>query len=136
MSRDLPRWSRASEVSEAGTPEVALLLTAGGAALLASSGTFEKLVAIASFFLALNYFICCLALIVLRRREPDLPRPFRAWAYPWSAVVVAAVAGLFVLGAVYGDTRNSLYAMALAACGLPLRSWSARPSQLEGGEKE
>jgi APA family basic amino acid/polyamine antiporter len=137
MSRDLPRWSRASEVSEAGTPEVSLLLTAAGAALLASSGTFEKLVAIASFFLALNYFICCLALIVLRRREPDLPRPFRAWAYPWSAIVVAAGAGIFVAGAVYGDTRNSLYALALAACGLPLRSWSARPAQPpEGGFRE
>ncbi len=126
LGRDIPRWSRAADVSEGGTPKTAMLVTAAGAALLAASGTFEKLVAIASFFLAANYFVCCVALLVLRRREPDLPRPFRAWGYPASAILVAAVAGIFLVGAVVGDTRNSLYAMALAAVGLPLRAWSMR----------
>ncbi len=126
LSRDIPRWSRASEVSEGGTPVFAMLVTAAGAMLLAASGTFEKLVAIASFFLASNYFVCCVALLVLRRREPDLPRPFRAWGYPASAILVAAGAGIFLVGAVAGDTRNSLYAVALAAAGLPLRAWSTR----------
>ncbi len=126
LARDIPRWSGAANVSEGGTPVTAMFLTAGGAMLLAASGTFEKLVAVASFFLAANYFICCVALIVLRRREPNLPRPFRAWGYPASAILVAAGAGTFVVGAVSGDTRNSLYALALAAVGLPLRSWSMR----------
>jgi APA family basic amino acid/polyamine antiporter len=127
LSRDVPRWSSASEVSEGGTPVVAMLVTAAGAMLLAASGTFEKLVAIASFFLATNYFVCCIALLVLRRREPDLPRPFRAWGYPASAILVAAGAGVFLVGAIAGDTRNSLYAVGLAAAGLPLRFWSTRP---------
>jgi APA family basic amino acid/polyamine antiporter len=126
LGRDVPRWSRVAEVSEGGTPVGAMLLTAGGASILAASGTFEKLVAIASFFLAANYFVCCLALLVLRRREPELPRPFRAWGYPASAILVAVVAFIFVVGAVLGDTRNSLYALALAAAGLPLREWSMR----------
>jgi APA family basic amino acid/polyamine antiporter len=103
-----------------------MLVTAGGAMLLAASGTFEKLVAIASFFLATNYFVCCIALLVLRRREPDLPRPFRAWGYPASAILVVAGAGIFLVGAIAGDTRNSLYAVGLAAVGLPLRAWFMR----------
>jgi len=127
LARDLPRWSRAAEVSEGGTPVVAMLVTAAGALILAASGTFEKLVAVASFFLAANYFVCCLALLVLRRREPELPRPFRAWGYPASAILVAAGAGVFLVGAVFGDTRNSVFALALAAAGLPLRAWSSRP---------
>ncbi|HJS74862.1 MAG TPA: APC family permease [Vicinamibacteria bacterium] len=126
LGRDVPRWSKVTEVSEGGTPVTAMLLTAGGAAILAASGTFEKLVAIASFFLAANYFVCCVALLVLRKREPNLPRPFRAWGYPASAIVVALVAGIFVVGAIAGDTRNSLYALALAAIGLPIRKWSMR----------
>jgi APA family basic amino acid/polyamine antiporter len=126
LSRDIPRWSRAAKVSEGGTPVVAMLVTAAGAMLLAASGTFEKLVAIASFYLATNYFVCCVALLVLRRREPDLPRPFRAWGYPASAILVAGGAGIFLAGAVVGDTGNSLYALALAASGLPLRAWSTR----------
>jgi basic amino acid/polyamine antiporter, APA family len=91
---------------------------------LAASGTFEKLVAIASFFLAVNYFTCSLALIVSRRRDPSLPRPFRAWGYPWTAIVVVVGAGVFLVGAILGDTENSLYAIALAALGLPLRALS------------
>jgi APA family basic amino acid/polyamine antiporter len=126
MSRDIFAWSRAAEVSEGGTPVLAMLLTAGGAMFLAASGTFEKLVAIASFFLAANYFVCVLALLVLRRREPALPRPFRAWGYPVSAILVAAGAGTFLVGAVVGDTRNSVYALALAAAGIPLQAWSSR----------
>jgi APA family basic amino acid/polyamine antiporter len=126
LSRDIPRWSPAAEVSEGGTPILAMLVTAGGAMLLAASGTFEKLVAIASFFLATNYFVCCIALLVLRRREPDLPRPFRAWGYPASAILVVAGAGIFLVGAIAGDTRNSLYAVGLAAVGLPLRAWFMR----------
>jgi APA family basic amino acid/polyamine antiporter len=126
LSRDIPRWSRASDVSEGGTPVVAMLLTASGAMVLAASGTFEKLVAIASFFLAANYFVCCLALLVLRWKEPDLPRPFRAWGYPASAILVAGGAGVFLVGAIVGDTPNSLYALALAGVGLPLRAWSVR----------
>jgi APA family basic amino acid/polyamine antiporter len=131
LSRDIPRWSRAAEVSESGAPVAAMLVTAGGAAILAASGTFEKLVAIASFFLAANYFVCCLALLVLRRKEPELPRPFRAWGYPASAILVAGGAGVFLAGAVAGDTRNSIYAMALAAAGLPLRAWSL-PKRAQG----
>ena len=108
-----------------------MLVTAAGTMILAASGTFEKLVAIASFFLAANYFVCCVALLVLRRREPDLPRPFRAWGYPASAILVAAGAGIFLVGAIAGDTRNSLYALASRrALGLPLAPPGQRPRRV------
>jgi APA family basic amino acid/polyamine antiporter len=126
LSRDVPRWSRAAAVNQGGTPSTALFLTAAGGALLAASGTFEKLVAVASFFLAANYFVCCLALVVLRRREPELPRPFRAWGYPWTVAVLVAGALSFLLGVMVGDTRTSLLAVALLAAGLGLRWWMFR----------
>ena len=62
-----------------------MLATTAVALALIATGTFQRLVAVVAFFLAANYVVCCLALIVLRRREPDRPRPFRAWGYPWSA---------------------------------------------------
>lgn len=126
MGRDHPRWSPAATVHAGGTPMVAMLVTAGGGMLLAASGTFEKLVALASFFLAANYFVCCLALVVLRRREPSLPRPFRAWGYPWIAALVVAGALAFLCGVILGDTRNCLYALGLLAIGIPVRYWAAR----------
>ena len=79
-------------VNERGTPVMATLVTTAVAVVLIWSGTFQKLVAVASFFLAANYCVSCLALVMLRRREPLRERPFRAWGYPWSAGIVLAVA--------------------------------------------
>jgi len=126
LGRDHPRWSAATGVNAGGAPVVAMLVTASGGAALAASGTFEKLVALVSFFLAANYFVSCLALVVLRHREPTLPRPFRAWGYPWIAALVAAGALAFLGGVIVGDTRNSLYALGLMALGIPLHYWARK----------
>jgi APA family basic amino acid/polyamine antiporter len=71
-----------------------------------------------SFFLAANYSFCCIALLVLRRREPDLPRPYRAWGYPLTAWLVAAGSLIFLLGMLAGDMFNGFAAVALLAVGL------------------
>jgi APA family basic amino acid/polyamine antiporter len=76
---------------------------------------------VVAFFLAANSVVCCLALIVLRWREPDRPRPFRAWGYPWSAGIVLAGASVFLVGAAVGDTINAAGALALLALGFVVR---------------
>jgi APA family basic amino acid/polyamine antiporter len=123
MGRDGLVWRRTASVSSRGTPTVATLATTAMAVALIATGTFQKLVAVVSFFLAANYCVCCLALFVLRRREPDQPRPFQAWGYPWSAAVVLAGALAFLAGALLGDTRNALVAIGLLAAGLLVSRW-------------
>jgi amino acid transporter len=83
-------------------------------------------VAVASFFLAVNYCVSCLALVVLRRREPGRERPFRAWGYPWSVGMVLAGAVAFLVGVIVGDTRTALVAAALLAAGLLGNAWMSR----------
>ena len=78
-----------------------------------------------AFFLAANYVVCCLALIVLRRREPGRARPFRAWGYPWSAGVVLVGAAAFLVGAAIGDTVNAAGALVLLALGFVIRGASS-----------
>ena len=118
MSRDGLLWRGSAIVNDRGTPAGAMLVTTAVATVLIWTGTFQKLVAVAAFFLAANYCVCCLALIVLRRREPLLARPFRAWGYPWSAVIVLLGAAVFLMGILMGDTRTGLVAFALLAAGL------------------
>ena len=118
MGRDGLLWSRTATVNAGGTPGVATLVTTAVAIVLIVSGTFQRLVAMASFFLAANYSVCCLALVVLRRREPELVRPFRAWGYPWSAGIVLAGAAVFLIGVLAGDTVNGVAALALLAVGM------------------
>ena len=120
MSRDGLGWVRAADVNEGGTPAVALLLsTLVALAMIAFSGTFERVLAALAFFFVTNYMVAFLAVFVLRRREPDMPRPYRAWGYPYTtgAVLIGSVA--FLVGAIASDTQNSLYALALLAVSYP-----------------
>ena len=126
MGRDGLVWSRTASVNPRGTPGVATIVTTGVAIVLIASGTFQRLVAMASFFLAANYAVCCLALVVLRRREPELSRPFLAWGYPWSAGIVLVGAAAFLIGVLAGDTANGVAALVLLAVGLIGRKAFAR----------
>jgi len=118
MGRDQLFWSRTSTVNAGGTPDIATLLTAAVAVGLIGTGTFQRLIAMTSFFLAANYSLCCVALVVLRRREPKLPRPYQAWGYPWSVWLVTVGSVSFLVGMLAGDVFNGLAALALLAMGL------------------
>ena len=118
MGRDGLMWRRTATIGNGGTPTVAMLVTTAVAVLAIVTGTFQRLVAIAAFFLALNYCVCGLALIVLRRREPTRPRPFVAWGYPWSAGIVLAGAVGILIGTLVGDSISGVGAIALLAAGL------------------
>jgi APA family basic amino acid/polyamine antiporter len=122
LGRDRLLWARTAGVSAGGTPGAATLATTAVAIGLIATGTFERLIGITAVFLAVNYAVCCLALIALRRREPATVRPFRAWGYPWSAAIVVAVAIAFLVGVVLGDPLSALIAAVALAVGLIVRT--------------
>jgi APA family basic amino acid/polyamine antiporter len=126
MGRDQLFWSRTSTVNAGGTPDIATLLTAAVAVGLIGTGTFQRLIAMTSFFLAANYSLCSVALVVLRHREPHLPRPYRAWGYPWSVWLVTAGSMSFLIATLAGDLFNGLAALGLLAIGLVGRVLFAR----------
>src|SRR6266851_4619951 len=76
------------------TPTGALIFLGTIAAVLALSGTYEELYSLFVFAVWIFFALTAIALIRLRIREPELSRPYRAWAYPLSPLIflVAAVA--------------------------------------------
>jgi amino acid transporter len=76
------------------TPTGALIFLGTIAAVLALSGTYEELYSLFVFAVWIFFALTAIALIRLRIREPELSRPYKAWAYPWSPLIflVAAVA--------------------------------------------
>jgi APA family basic amino acid/polyamine antiporter len=124
MGRDGLFWRGGAAVTARGTPAAAMIATTIVALALIATGTFQRLVAIVAFYLAGNLVVGCLALVVLRRREPHAARPFRAWAYPWSAALVLIGATAFLAGAIAGDTVNAIGALVLLAVGLVGRAIS------------
>jgi basic amino acid/polyamine antiporter, APA family len=121
MSRDGLFTERAAVVNVGGTPTVSLFLSAAVAVLFILFGqTFERVIIICAFFFVANYILSFISLFVLRVREPNTPRPYRAWGYPVTPGLALVGSLLFLAGAVYADRTNSLYALALLAASYPV----------------
>ncbi len=110
----------ATRVNKGGTPTVTLFISTIVAVLFIISGTFEKVLAAIAFFFVAYYSMAFISVILLRWREPDLPRPYRVWGYPWTTLIVLIGSIAFLAGAVAGDTRNSLWALGLLAISYPV----------------
>jgi APA family basic amino acid/polyamine antiporter len=120
MSLDGLVSRRASVVNAGGTPVAALLLSTMVALLFIAFGrTFEKIVTVLAFFFVANYTLSFASVFVLRRTEPDRPRPYHAWGYPWTTLLAFAGSVAFLAGAVASDTRNSVDALLLLAASYP-----------------
>jgi APA family basic amino acid/polyamine antiporter len=74
------------------TPGRSLIFQGVLASLMALTGTFEELTNLFIFAGWIFYGFAVVALFRMRRTEPNLPRPYRCWGYPW-------VPGIFVAGA-------------------------------------
>lgn len=119
LSRDGLFARFAERVNEGGTPIPALAVSTAVAIVLMSR-TFGQVIAVLAFFFVTNYLLSFVSVFVLRRREPDAPRPYRAWGYPFTTAFSLVGAAAFLVGAVLGDTTNSLIAVALLAASYPV----------------
>jgi APA family basic amino acid/polyamine antiporter len=121
MSRDGLFMKKAAVVNEGGTPTVSLFLSALVALLFIVFGEkFETVITVLAFFFVVNYILSFVSLFVLRRNEPDKPRPYRAWGYPVTPALALIGSVLFLALAIRADTRNSVYALILLAVSYPV----------------
>jgi APA family basic amino acid/polyamine antiporter len=121
MSRDGLVTKKAAAVNKGGTPTVSLFLSALVAVLFILFGQrFEIVITVLAFFFVANYILSFISLFVLRQREPEKPRPYRAWGYPFTPALALLGSLLFLGGAVAADTRNSVYALLLLAVSYPV----------------
>lgn len=109
-----------------GTPTAALSIQAIWACILTLSGSFGRLLTFATFVAIMFWIAGALAVVILRAKRPDLPRPYRTVGYPYVPLVFA----LFMLGVLI-DTLvqqpvESLAGMAITACGIPAYYWWKR----------
>lgn len=124
MSCDELFARRAARVNKGGTPTVALVISTVVAVLFIFFRSFEQVLAALAFFFVANYAMAYISVFVLRWREPDLPRPYRAWGYPWTTGIVLLGSIAFLIGAVISDRvnhkRDSLFALAILAVSIPI----------------
>ena len=121
ISRDGLFMKAGAQVNQGGTPTVALLLSVLVAVLFIVFGQrFGAVLTVLAFFFVANYTLSFISLFVLRAREPDKERPYRAWGHPWTTGLALVASVLFLIGAIVSDTRNSIYALILLAVSYPV----------------
>ena len=133
MSRDGLMPASVARVNRGGTPTVATIASTAVALAFIATGTFERALALIAFFFVANYTLSFLSVFVLRRRAPDLPRPYRVWGYPWTTGIALVGSLLFLVGQCVGDTRNSLWSLALLAVSYPVYLLISRGKGEEAG---
>jgi APA family basic amino acid/polyamine antiporter len=120
MARDGVFFRSLAEVHPRfGTPALAVAASAAWAAVLALSGTFEQLFTYVVFASWIFAALAAASVFVLRRRRPDLPRPFRVPGYPWTPALFIAAAGAVVVNTVVARPVQAVIGLGIVATGLP-----------------
>jgi APA family basic amino acid/polyamine antiporter len=101
------------------TPHVSLMVVGAWSIILSLSGTFEQLLTYAVFgnwiFLGLAVF----GVFVLRKKRPDLPRPYRTLGYPVTPVLFILAALFVIVNSLIGSFWNSFAGLAIISLGIP-----------------
>ena len=101
------------------TPANAILLLSGWSCLLVLSGRYNELFELVIFASWILYAMATASVIVLRKKRPDLPRPYRTIGYPVVPILFVLVA-LCLLGNTFVDSpRQSLLGLVLISTGFP-----------------
>jgi APA family basic amino acid/polyamine antiporter len=120
MSCDGLFFRRASSVNPGGTPVLALLLSTVVGCLFIVTRSFDQVIDMLAFFFVANYTLTYLSVFVLRKREPNMNRPYRAWGYPWTTGCAVVGSILFLIGALYADKKNTPWAAGILVLSYPI----------------
>jgi basic amino acid/polyamine antiporter, APA family len=128
MGEDLGILAPLARRNVRGIPATAILAQFAIVVLLLLTATFQTAVNYIQFSLTLCSTLTVLGVFVLRRRRPNLPRPYRAWGYPVTpAIFLAISAWMLVHMLTETSTRApSLWGLATMALGLVVYFLSAR----------
>jgi amino acid transporter len=112
------------------TPGGALLFECTLASLFALTGTFEELTSLFIFATWIFYGLAVVSMMRLRRTEPDMPRPYRCWGYPWVPVIFVAGATALTITLWIARPVRSSVGLALILSGLFFyRHWQKKLSR-------
>jgi APA family basic amino acid/polyamine antiporter len=101
------------------TPHISILATGAWAAVLSVTGTFEQLATYVVFGQWIFFGLTVAAVMVLRRKRPDLARPYRTWGYPVTPVVFVLAALYISLSTLYTAPARAVGGLAIIAAGVP-----------------
>lgn len=112
MSRDGLFFRVAARVNRRGSPVASVAIIGAVAVVLVLNSSFDQLFATFAFFGVLNNLLLVYGALRLRRCEPQLPRPYRAWLYPWSFLLLLTIDAAVFAGFLVTNLLHSVLTIA------------------------
>ncbi|HNV75073.1 MAG TPA: amino acid permease, partial [Gemmatimonadaceae bacterium] len=128
MAQDGLFFRRLAEVHPRfGTPALAISANCAWAAVLALTGTFQQLLTYVVFVGWIFYALGAAAVIALRIKRPDAPRPFRVPGYPFTPLIFVLAAAAIVLNTIVEQPTQSAIGIGMVLLGVPAFAfWRSR----------
>lgn len=102
------------------TPGFAILIQAIWACVLTVSGTFEQIFTFAMFIAIVFWIAATCSVFTLRKKFPNLPRPYKTWGYPVVPIIFIAASAGILLNTLIEKPVESLAGLVLTALGIPV----------------
>ncbi len=101
------------------TPANSIILLSGWSMLFILTGKYEQLITSVIFASWILYGMATASVLVLRRKRPDLVRPYKTLGYPFVPIVFVLVAGALIVSTLIESPRESLIGVGIVLVGIP-----------------
>jgi APA family basic amino acid/polyamine antiporter len=120
LSKDKLFFSPLSKIHpEFGTPHISLVVQGIWSAVLVMSGSFDTITDYVIFAAWLFYMLGAFGVIILRKKMPDVHRPYKVWGYPYTPLIFTVFSLLFLINTIIVDTEDAAMGLILILLGLP-----------------
>ena len=102
------------------TPGFAIFIQAIWASILALSGTFDQLLTFVMFIAIIFWIAAAASVFTLRKKRPDLPRPYKTWGYPAIPIIFIIASSGILLNTLIEKPVESLAGLDITVIGIPI----------------
>lgn len=120
MSKDGLFFKQASELNKNNVPEKALWFQCLWASVLCLSGKYNDLLTYATFASLLFYILTIYGIFILRKKEPNAERPYKAFGYPFVPLLYIVMTSLICITLLIYDTKNTGLGLFIVLLGIPI----------------
>lgn len=121
MARDKMFFSPLGKIHpKFGTPHVSLVVQGLWSCVLVLSGSFDTITDYVIFAAWLFYMLGAYGVFVLRKKMPEVNRPYKVWGYPYTPIIFVVFSLLFLINSIVSDTQDAAMGSILILSGLPI----------------
>ncbi len=118
IGEDFKTLSFLGHINKAGIPRNAIYFQSTLALIYILTSSFKAIVVFAGAMLALNSFLAILGVFILRYKEPELPRPYKTWGYPFVPLIYLAITTFMLAFVVINEPDKALIGLAIIGIGI------------------